>query len=243
MIKLNGNNAYFVPPKNRYGLSTNETFDLTEHDFSILVNVKIEWDKMTADSPTQEGGIVAKNGQHCGLNAFKFNDGRTYIKEQWWVKSDVGLVEYKDIWFDVEGNLEFMNVSMVHDHKTKTITLSVDGESMDGTYEGEIIDYRDSWIWVGANNSLDSCAVEHQGFLFGTINHVSIFDSVVSDDDIRTVFSTNSNEIFEPSSELKTAAAFTFKDTEMTPYKVFDISLNGNHMILFDNKWMAANLI
>lgn len=242
MIELNGNNAYFIPPKNRYGLSTNETYDLMEHDFSILVDVKIDWDKMTADSPTQEGGIVAKNGRHCGINALKYTDG-TYIKAQWWVNSDSGGIEYKDLWFEVEGNTKFMNISMLHDSKTKTMTLTIDEVSMDRIYEGEIIDYRDSWIWVGANNSLDSCAVEHRGFLFGTINHVSIFDSVVSDDDAQSIFNMKSNEIIEPSSELKTAASFTFKEEDMTPYKVFDISLNGNHMILFDNKWMAANLI
>jgi len=127
MIKLNGNNAYFIPPKNRYGLSTNETHDLTEHDFSILVNVKIDWDKMTADSPTQEGGIVAKNGKHCGLSTFKFTDGRTYIKAQWWVNSDKKEDVYQDLWFDVEGNTKFMNISMLHDSKTKTITLTIDG--------------------------------------------------------------------------------------------------------------------
>ena len=242
MIKLNGNNAYFVPPKNRYGLSTNETYDLTEHDFSILVNVKIDWDKMTPDSPTQEGGIVAKNGRHCGINAFKYTNG-TYIKAQWWVLSESGEIEYKDIWFDVEDNDKFMNISMLHNSKTKTMTLNVDGKSMDNIYEGEIIDYRDSWIWVGANNSLDSCAVEHRGFLFGTISHVSIFDSIVSDTDKLSIFNMTSNEIIEPDSGLKTAAAFGFKEKDMTPYKVFDISLNGNHMILFDNKWMSANLI
>ena len=243
MIKLKGNNAYFIPPKNRYGLSTNETFDLTEHDFTILVRVKVDWDSMVAGEPSQEGGIVAKNGRHCGINSFKYADGRTYIKVQYWTSTDTEEFVYGDIWFDVEGNPEYMDVAMIHDSEEKTITIDVDGKTQHKTYEGEIIDYRDSWIWVGANNSLDSCAVEHRGFLFGTISHVSIFNSIVSDTDKLSIFNMTSNEIIEPDSGLKTAAAFGFKEKDMTPYKVFDISLNGNHMILFDNKWMSANLI
>ena len=56
------------------------------------------------------------------------------------------------------------------------------GTSMEVTYmTGEIIDYRDSWIWVGANNSLDSCAEEHRGFLFGEISSMIICDNIIND--------------------------------------------------------------
>ena len=40
MIQLKGDNAIFIPPKNRYGLCKKETFDLTEKDFTICVQVK-----------------------------------------------------------------------------------------------------------------------------------------------------------------------------------------------------------
>ena len=62
MIKLTGDNAFFVPPKNRYGLSKKETFDLTEKDFTFTVKVKINWKSMITGTATHEGGIVAKNG-------------------------------------------------------------------------------------------------------------------------------------------------------------------------------------
>ena len=239
MIKLNGNNAYFVPPKNRYGLSTNETYDLMEHDFSILVNVKIDWDKMTPETPTKQGGIVAKNGRHCGINSLKCTNG-TYIQALWWAQLENGEIKERDITFKVDDNDKFMNISMLHDSKTKTMTLSVDEKSMDKIYEGEIIDYRDSWLWVGANNSLDNCEKEHRGFLIGEIQHVSIFDEVLNDIQIRKTFNAKDSEDFRDISKF-TAAAFSFKEEDMTPYKVFDISLNGNHIILFDNKWMDVN--
>ena len=109
-------------------------------------------------------------------------------------------------------------------------------------YEGEIIDYRDSWIWVGANNSLDSCAVEHRGFLYGDISYISIFDEALTSQQTSDLFSMKNQKILDVETVSKnTAAVYTFNDDEMTPYKVYDISNNGNHMVLFDNKWMAKN--
>lgn len=242
MIELKGNNAYFIPPKNRYGLSTNETFDLTEHDFTILVRVKVDWDSMVAGEPSQEGGIVAKNGRHCGINSFKYADGRTYIKVQYWTSTDSEEFLYGDIWFDVKENKDWMDVAMIHDAEEKTITIDVDGKTQHKTYEGEIIDYRDSWIWIGANNSLDSCAVEHRGFLYGDISYISIFDESLTSSQTSDLFSMKNQKIFDVETvSKKTAAVYTFNDEEMTPYKVYDISNNGNHMVLFDNKWMAKN--
>ncbi len=239
MIKLKGDNAYFiVPTQNRYGLSTNQTYDLTERDFSILVEVKVDWDKMVADTPTNEGGIISKNGQHCGLNAIKLSDGHTYIKATWWITPDQGgPAVYKDLWFDVKSNSKYLKVAMTHHKETKTMTLWVDGGSFNTTYPGEIIDYRDSWMWIGANNSLDNCAEEHRGFFFGEINHVSLHDIPLDDDQIRKAFDIESTEDLD-NDDFQTAAAFSFKEKYMTPYKVFDISSNGNHMILFDKKWM-----
>jgi len=237
MIKLTGNNAYFIPPKNRYGLSKNELYTLTEHDFSMVVNVKIEWDKMYTGTDTQEGGIIAKNGMHCGINSFKLWDGSSLIKAQYWVISKTGKTEYKYIWIDVKKNRGYMKVAMMHDKENKTIRLWVDGEIIEEVYEGEIIDYRDSWLWVGANNSLDNCEKEHRGFLIGEIDHISVFDEVLNDIQIRKTFNAKDSEDFRDISKF-TAAAYTFKEENMTPYKIYDISNNGNHMVVFDNKWM-----
>ena len=99
-------------------LSTNETYDLTEHDFSILVRVKIDWEKMIAGTPTHEGGIVAKNGRHCGLSAFKVYQWYRYLYKSPILDMgsirEVGEIEFRDVWFDVEDNRsEFMDISYV----------------------------------------------------------------------------------------------------------------------------------
>ena len=244
MIELKGNNAFFIAPKNRYGLSTNETYNLTEHDFSILVRVKIDWEKMIAGTPTHEGGIVAKNGRHCGLSALKLSDTETYIKAQFWTWEDreVG-VEFRDVWINVNNQSEFMDIGMIHDKKNKKITISVDGNTKEINYTGEIIDYRDSWIWVGANNSLDSCAEEHRGFLFGEISSIIISDNIINDDVSKYLDISTYEDMCKLLNHEQVAAAYSFTEKTKTPYKVFDISQNGNHMILFDNKWMATDSI
>ena len=111
MIELTGDNAYFIPPKNRYGLSKKETFDLTEKDFTITVKVKVDWDSMILGTATHEGGIVAKNGRHCGLSAIKTGENQCYIKAQFWTWSsrEVG-VEFHDTWIDVKQKKDWMTI-------------------------------------------------------------------------------------------------------------------------------------
>ena len=55
-----------------------------------------------------------------------------------------------------------MTVAMIHDKKKKVVTCYVDGKVSKISYSGEIIDYRDSWIWIGCNNSLDSCVLKQR---------------------------------------------------------------------------------
>tara|TARA_B110000858_G_scaffold187977_1_gene232962 strand:+ start:2925 stop:3656 length:732 start_codon:yes stop_codon:yes gene_type:complete len=239
MIELTGDNAYFIPPKNRYGLSKKETFDLTEKDFTITVKVKVDWDSMILGTATHEGGIVAKNGRHCGLSAIKTGENQCYIKAQFWTWSsrEVG-VEFHDTWIDVKQKKDWMTIAMVHDKSKKIVTCYVDGQESKISYSGEIIDYRDSWIWVGCNNSLDSCSPEHRGFLYGSIAHISIFESALSKSDIEKTYGVKETD--EINFDLKPCGVYTFNPIWTTPYKVMDITNNGNSMILFDKKWMAS---
>tara|TARA_R110002153_G_scaffold271002_2_gene437917 strand:+ start:33 stop:764 length:732 start_codon:yes stop_codon:yes gene_type:complete len=239
MIELTGDNAYFIPPKNRYGLSKKETFDLTEKDFTITVKVKVDWDSMILGTATHEGGIVAKNGRHCGLSAIKTGENQCYIKAQFWTWSsrEVG-VEFHDTWIDVKQKKDWMTIAMVHDKSKKIVTCYVDGQESKISYSGEIIDYRDSWIWVGCNNSLDSCSPEHRGFLYGSIAHISIFESALSKSDIEKTYGVKETD--EINFDLKPCGVYTFNPIWTTPYKVMDITNNGNSMILFDKKWMAT---
>ena len=239
MIELTGDNAYFIPPKNRYGLSKKETFDLTEKDFTITVKVKVDWDSMILGTATHEGCIVAKNGRHCGLSAIKTGENQCYIKAQFWTWSsrEVG-VEFHDTWIDVKQKKDWMTIAMVHDKSKKIVTCYVDGQESKISYSGEIIDYRDSWIWVGCNNSLDSCSPEHRGFLYGSIAHLSIFESALSKSDIEKTYGVKETD--EINFDLKPCGVYTFNPVWTTPYKVMDITNNGNSMILFDKKWMAS---
>lgn len=240
MVEFNGTNtlAYFLPPKNRYGVCTRETFDFTEYDFTITLKVKVDWEKMKPNTPTSDGGIVAKNGRHCGIIASRISEGQCFLKAQFWTWLDreVG-VEFHDVWIQVKEDDEIHDVSMIHDKKKKIITIVVDGDKKSISYTGEIIDYRDSWLWLGCNNSLDSCAPEHRGFFHGTIYRVGLYQKVLEWNDIIKTFEYEKYEDINP--EHEPCAVFNFNKEDSTPYKFLDISMNGNSLILFDKRWMA----
>lgn len=239
MVDFNGTStlAYFLPPKNRYGVCTKETFDFTEYDFTITLKAKVDWETMKPNTPTSDGGIVAKNGRHCGIIASKISEGQCFIKAQFWTWLDreVG-VEFHDVWIQVEENDNIHDIAMIHSKSKKLITIVVNGETKSLSYSGEIIDYRDSWLWVGCNNSLDSCAPEHRGFFHGKIYHIGLYQKELKWNEILNTFDYKKYEDID--FENKPSAVFTFNKEHSTPYKFLDISMNGNSLILFDKRWM-----
>ena len=50
MIKLKGNNAYFLPNVHKSNLSTFPLNKICKDSFTFCVRVKINWDKMEADT-------------------------------------------------------------------------------------------------------------------------------------------------------------------------------------------------
>jgi len=68
-LKINDGSSYFIPIRNKNSLNLYSVEDLFQNDFEIMAKVKVDWD----DFPTGEevGGIIAKNGEHMGLFAYK----------------------------------------------------------------------------------------------------------------------------------------------------------------------------
>lgn len=236
MIKFEGNTAYLVPPKNRYQLSLYEPYDVTDHNFTFVAKVKADWEKMNAFDKTREGGVITKNGKHIGLSVLKNTDWRLYIRGQFWCKLPNNTETFYDLFLEVDSDVKdtVLDIAFVHNKSEKKLALLLNDKYKEVTYDGEIIDYSDSWIWIGCQNAFDSCDEHHRGFLFGEIHHSAIYGTALSMEDINKTFSYIKKEDVDLS--YKPLCIFNF--IQKTPYKVFDITGNGNNMIMFDKKWM-----
>jgi len=248
---FNGAEAWFIPPTSRYGLSRVSSKELTNKDFTFLATVKINWDAMDVNDITHEAGILIKNGKHLGISACKTGDNYRVLKAQIWTylekkieKSEKSFLVPKpeEIFitlnqFNNDISEDYLNIAFAFDSKNKKFTLSAksvfsDVIEKEHSFENELIDYTNSWLWVGCSNPLDSCPEDHRQYFNGEINYVGIFQKFLLIDEITDIFKNNWSKENEP------ICVYDFERN--TPYKVLDITLNGNNLIKYDKAWMDS---
>lgn len=235
MIEFDGNTGYFIPGRHKYQLSRYELSDITENSFSFVVKVKINWDLLNPFDKTKEAGIICKNGQHIGISAFKYTDYKNFIKGAFWTKDDNGNEFYNDIVFEIDDAFKnkILNLAFTYDSIEKKIRLYFFDEHKEIKFDKNLLDYSNSLLWIGCQNAFDSCDENHRGYFFGEIHKVYIYGKNLTKNDITQIFSLE-NE-YALSARLNPICGFDFN--KKTPYKIFDITNNGNNLIKFDKNW------
>lgn len=238
-LKFEGNNAWFVTPDNKYGLSKYPMKDITEGDFSFLTSVKVNWDKMNPNDNTREGGIIIKNGLHLGLSVIKPDNEHVYVKGTIWA-ADASLgsngIKNYDVLVKVnweEGDLDKKyKIGFSFKRKEKEFSVYCNGTWVSEKFEGSLIDYSNAWLWIGAANPLDSCPEDFRQFFNGEMFYAAIFSKFLDRSEIEEIYNQTDNV----SKRLKPTCIFNFE--RQTPYKILDISSVGNNLIRFDKEWM-----
>ena len=238
---LNGDSAWFVPPTSRYGLSKVSSRELTNSNFTFLCQVKVDWSKMIEGSHTQEAAIMIKNGKHLGITVMKTGENFRVAKGAVWVESNILeekgireiIIPLNDAINTPDISDEYLNLVFSYDIINKKLQLIVNNRKKIIDVPNELIDYTPSWLWIGCANPLESETNYHQHYFFGEYKLVGIYQKYLTDDEIIDAFA----KIINP--EHKPVAYYNFKET--TPYKVLDITLNGNNLNKYDKKWMDAS--
>ena len=235
---FDGQRGYFVTPINRYNLSLYPPLDFTDYDFTMSSRVKIDYESMNPNDHTRECGIIIKNGQHLGISVFRMQgeDGvkRLYVKGQAWYLDEDKNPQFIDIVHDITTVQDYtVDLTFVHDAKMKTIQLYVNDDiSLRKRYEGNLVDYKNSWLWIGCSNALSSCAEEHKQYFYGDIDFTAIFGKSLSKKEVQALYENKKNF----TDEFKPILVCDYKNT--TEYKIEDVSGNGNHPLIHNNLWM-----
>lgn len=239
-MKFNGNSAWFVSPDNKYGLSKFPAKKITDGDFSFLAKIKPYWDKMNPNDKSREGGVIIKNGLHLGLSVIKPDNDHVYVKGTiWTIDASLGSDGMKntDILVKVnneEGDLEKkLEVGFSFKKSDKEFSVYCNGTWHSKKYEGTLLDYSNAWLWIGSSNPLESCPEDFMQFYNGEIYNIAIFYKALDKEEIYEIYDDFENI----SKRLKPVCAYDFK--KQTPYKILDITENGNHLIRFDKEWMS----
>lgn len=251
-ISFNGNQSWFLTPDSKYGLSLFPCKNLTNDDFSFLARIKVDWSKMNPNDRTREGGVIIKNGLHMGLSVVRATENDSYVKATIWTSDLVPDKSVVNLWetysqsnlrnFDILVKVNWEADDFVKEYevgfsfrrKEKEFSVYCNGTWNTEKYEGELIDYSNAWLWIGCSNPLESCPIDFRQFFYGEIYKLAVFTKALDRDEIFEVYQ-NFNDI---SKRLKPICAFNFE--KQTPYKVLDITNNGNNLIKFDKSWMDS---
>ena len=240
-LKFDGNNAWFVTPDNKYGLSTFPMKNITEGDFSFLTSIRVNWNKMNPEDNTREGGVIIKNGLHMGLSVIKPDYDHIYVKGTiWTIDASLGSNGMKNYDILVKVNWEpgdfekEYKVGFSFKRKEKEFSVYCNGTWLTEKFEGSLIDYSNAWLWFGASNPLESCPEDFRQFFNGEMYYAAIFSKFLDRNEIDEVYAEPDNV----SKRLKPTCVFNFE--RQTPYKVLDISGIGNNLIRFDKEWMDS---
>lgn len=240
---LNGNEAWFCPPRNKYGLNTNEIKYVTFDDFSFVTSIQVDWVGLDTNLPRKEGGVIIKNGKHLGISVIKFDTNNSdmndyFIKGTVWSKHENGNELPTDILLPIlysEKNIDTrLDISLSYDKNSNKLTLYCNGRFEEKIIKGKLLDYSTSWLWVGVSNALESCPIDLRYYFYGIINYVGIYQTCLTNDDLVSIFSNYKkiNYSFNP------ICVFDFE--KQTQFKVLDISKSGNNITKFDSAWMDS---
>ena len=219
-----------------YNLCRNTHNEITNGDFTFSVKIKPNFDVELDDTNFHRGYVISKNGMHIGIHYTK----SSYIGED---IHEIGCsysinfnneTIFKNIGIKIYPTERLFKVSMIHNIENKTISLCVDDEMKTETYDGDLFDYTTSWLWVGSGYGINGASNPFSYYYNGEMKYAGIFKKELSISKINEIL--DNEIILNYTSEHKTIFVTNFE--EKTNYKIKDLSNNGNHLLLYDEKWV-----
>jgi hypothetical protein len=256
-MKFDGETSWYIPNMNSNRSSSYPISDLWDKDFTYCFRFKVDWESMIVKNKWNIGGIVVRNGANFGVNAVVGIDNEGEILKAFestvWTskgeeKNSAGF-EYVDpdknicqsIKIDSNNSKEtinwdgWMNCCFVNGYNLG-MTLYIDDYENSLSYDTQMLDYSDSWLWMGCCNGFHASSIENNYFT-GEISHIGLFQKAFDEKD-KQLFFENLDDLSSLNNyDLNPITLSDFK--KITPYKVYDLSENGNHFALYDEEWAS----
>ena len=236
-LKIDNKNIFFLLPESRYAVSDRIDAYMDE-DFTLHVTAKVFPDTLTE----KESFMIARNGMHSGVSAFKDQHGDINVMFTYWFMDKNNKPKPKQLFHrlsDSELN-EFNKYTMICDHNdNKKISCYVNDTLVgDIFYKGDTKQpYENSFYWFGCGSMIGP--EEHRGF--GDFEYAMTFvinkavpitivnDLIENYEEKYTDIVFNDLRKLKNDYKLKENFAFFSDFKHYNRYKVWDLSFNGNY--------------
>jgi hypothetical protein len=236
-FKVTKENIFFLLPESRYAVS--ERIDsYMEKDFTLFVKAKLFPETLTEN----ESFMIARNGMHSGISAFKDTDGgNTNIMFTYWFIDKDGTPNPKQVFYTLEEDElnSFNDYAMICNHSSKTIECFLNKKLIGRIVYGRDTKqtYENAFYWFGCGSMIGP--EEHRGF--GDFEYKLAFVTNTQmnleaiDDFTKNLYTKYTDVIFNDLRKLKNDYplknnfAFLCDFEHYNRYKVWDLSFSGNY--------------
>lgn len=242
-LRLNKDKIFFLNTHQKYEGSTN-IISFMEKDFTLLIDVKINKEGINKDYPTF---IISRNGKHSGLSAILTENNEIVITFSYWLYDD----EQKDV--IREGNYTLPkqledNVNryvITCDNESKNFKMYVNGvDVFTIDYCGlSKQSYLESFLWFGCGTMIGK-GDNYKSIGDFEYSSFMALDIVVNQIEITDIMSKHNESYINldkypglPTLKKETPLLNNIKlfydFTTHNPYKMWDLTGNGNHAQLY----------
>jgi hypothetical protein len=236
-LKVTKENIFFLLPESRYAVS-DRIDGYMDEDFTLHVTAKLFPETLTE----KESFMLARNGMHSGVSAFKDQHGDINIMFTYWFRDKKGNPKPKQLFHrltDLELN-SFNKYTMICDHSdNKKISCYINDTFVgDIFYKNDIKEpYANAFYWFGCGSMIGP--EEHRGFgdfeykmtfvLNKAVPITIVNDLIENYEEKYTDIVFNDLRKLKNDFKLKENFAFFSDFKHYNRYKVWDISFNGNY--------------
>lgn len=224
-IKFDKDLSYKVWDNSIFNTSKKPNFKtFFQNDFTIYAKFRVP--KIEDDS-SDVYGLFSKAGLHSGCFVNK-EAGLYAISNQLWMmgltdKSNITITHFYD--FTKEWNEVFYSI----DFTNKIFKVRVNGQDEERKIEYPIIDYTNTPLFIGAGapHYVEDHLKQYSWFFKGEISDVVIMEKSLSKEEM-DLFNEDITRRF-------TLCRYKFTTDKISRFKVFDLSGNGNHGLLYQD--------
>jgi hypothetical protein len=236
-LKVNKDNIFFILPESRYAVS-DRIDKWMEEDFVLHTTAKVFPDSLTDN----QSWIIARNGMHTGINAFKDYYGKISIGFTYWFKNEENEAIVKQIFYTLEDSEidEFNEYTMICDqHVERKISCYVNSKLVGEIHfeKDEKQSYEWAFFWFGCGSMIGP--EEHRGYgefeyklafcINKNLDIVEVQDIIDNFDDKYSHEVHNGLKKLNYDFALRKNFAFLCDFSHHNRYKVWDVSFSGNY--------------
>jgi hypothetical protein len=238
-MKFDEKESYVFEIANKNELINNLSKDFFTRDCTVLARFTPDFETMQQrydEHNRYVGCVVGKNGHHMGVmvEAHTTAEGYNYrsVSFEYWVNVDEGM-DIRQIQFTIPEENYDQPIEFILKRRDNKFIAEYNGEVKEGDCTN-LADYSFSMVWIGAANRI---VEDHNHIFLGDIDILHLQETYL-DDEYCKLFFRDFDKFLPIAKNPNNIPIYTgdFKDT--TPYRIKDLSGNGNHPIIFRKEWM-----